>query len=76
MDRLDFKEQIVRIIPKAENTSGHKNQNNTISNMVKAIKAIKAKQSSNMASNTIRMNQGVVRLLVALRQRPETRAEA
>ena len=46
LDRLDFEEQIVRTIPKAENTSKHKyDQSNTIkaiqiSDTVKAIKAI------------------------------------
>ena len=41
LDRLDFEEQIVRMIPKTENTSKHNyNQNNTINNMVRAIKAI------------------------------------
>ena len=41
LDRSDFKEQIVRMIAKAENTSKHKNQSNTISDMVRTIKAIR-----------------------------------
>ena len=92
MDRSDFEEQIVRTIPKAENISEHENQsnqsdaiNNTTSDTVRAIKAIKATQStirperyeqSDMVSDTIRMNPGVVTSLVALRRKSETRAEA
>ena len=76
LDRLDFEKQIVRMIPKAENNSEHKNQSNTTSNTVRVIKAIKAMRSSDMASNTIRMNPGVIKLLVALRQKPETGVKA
>ena len=46
LGRLQFEEQIVRMIPKAENTFEHKNQSNTTSDMVRAIKAIKAMQST------------------------------
>ena len=50
LDRLDFEEKIVRMIPKAENTSKHKDQsnaiNNTTSNTVRAIKAIKGMRST------------------------------
>ena len=53
LDRSDFKEQMVRMIPKAENTSEHKDQsdqsnaiNNMTSNTVRAIKAIKAMWST------------------------------
>ena len=42
LDRSDFKKQIVKIIPKAENTSKHKNQSDTTSDTVKTIRAIKA----------------------------------
>ena len=87
MGRSQFEEQIVRMIPKAENTSEHENQSNTTSNTVRAIKTIKAIQStirpkqcdqSNMTSNTIRTNPGVVMVTLskALTQRPETRAES
>ena len=86
LDRLDFEEQIVRMIPKAENTSEQKNQSDTTSNTVRAIKAIKAIQStirpercnqsnqSNMTSDTIRTNPGVVTITlpVALTRRLET----
>ena len=85
MSRSQFEEQIVRMIPKAKNTFEHKNQSDTTSDTVRRIKAIKAMQStirperynqSDMVSNTIRTNPGVVTSLVALRRRPETRAEA
>ena len=82
----------MRIIPKAENTSEHKDQsnqsdaiNNTTSNTIKAIKAIKAMRSvirpeqynqSDMVSNTMRTNPGVVTLSVTLTQRPKTRAKS
>ena len=49
LDCSDFEEQIVRTIPKAENTSKHKNQSETTSDTVRAIKAIKAMQSNDMA---------------------------
>ena len=49
LDRSGFEEQIVRMIPKAENTSEHENQSNTTSNMVRVIKAIKAMRSNDMA---------------------------
>ena len=84
LDRSDFKEQIVRMIPKVENISKHENQSDTTSNTVRAIKAIEEMQStilperynqSNMVSNTIRTNPGVVISSVALTQRPETQAK-
>ena len=70
----------MKMILKAENIFEHKNQSDT----VKAIKAIKAMRStiqlkqydqSNIVSDTIRTNLGVVTLSVALTQRPETRAK-
>ena len=67
LDCSDFEEQIVRTIPKAENTSKHKyDQQYGQSNQ------------SDMTSDTIRTTSGVVMvtLLVALRRRPETRAKA
>ena len=67
LDHSDFKEQIVRMIPKAENTSKHKyNQRYGQSDQ------------SDMTSDTIRTIPGVVTvtLLVALRRRPETQAKA
>ena len=89
LDRSDFEEQIVRMILKAENTSEHQNQSNTIndttSNTVRAINAIKAMQTmiqperydqSDMASDTIKTNPGVVTSSVTLTQRPETRAKS
>ena len=92
LDRSDFEEQIMRRILKAENTSEHKDQtdaiNNTTSNTIRAIKAIKAFKAmqstirperynqSNMVSNTIKTNPGVVKLSVALTQRPKTRAKS
>ena len=40
LDRLDFKKQIVRIIPKVENISKHKyNQTNIINNTAKVIQS-------------------------------------
>ena len=48
MDRSHFEEQIVRMIPKAENTSKHENQSDTTSDTLRAIKVIKAMQSNNM----------------------------
>ena len=80
MGRLQFEEQIVRMIPKAENTSEHENQSNTTSDTDKAIKAIKAMRStirpeqydqSNMVSDTIRTSPEVITSPVALTQRPE-----
>ena len=62
LDHSDFKEQIIRMIPKAENSSKHKNQSNTISNTVRAIKAIQSMirpeqyNQSNMVSDMIRTN--------------------
>ena len=51
LDRPDIEEQIVGMIPKADNTSEHKDQsdqsdaiNDTTSDTVRAIKAIKAMQ--------------------------------
>ena len=45
MDCLDFKGQIVRTIPKAENTSEHKyGQNNTIKAIQSAIRSEQSKQ--------------------------------
>ena len=44
LDHLDFKEQIVRIIPKAENSSKHKNQTDTINNTAKAMRSERSKQ--------------------------------
>ena len=41
LNRSDFKEQIVKMIPKAKNTSEYKKQSNIISNIVKIIKAIR-----------------------------------
>ena len=89
LDRSDFEEQIVRMILKVENTFKHKDQSNAIndttSNTVRGIKAIKAMQStirperydpSDMVSNTIRTNPGVVTLSVALTQRPKTQAKS
>ena len=67
LDRSDFEEQIVRTIPKAENTSKHKyNQR------------YGQADQSDMISDTIRTTPRVVTVtsLVALRQRPETRAKA
>ena len=37
LDRSDFKEQIVKMIPKAKNIFKHKDQNNTINNTARAI---------------------------------------
>ena len=89
LDRSDFEEQIVRMIPKVENTSEHQDQsdaiNDTTSNTVRTIKAIKAMRTtirperydqSNMVSDTIRTNPGMVTLSIALTQRPETRAKS
>ena len=49
LDYSDFEEQIVRMIPKAENTFKHENKSDTTSDTVRAIKAIKAMQSKNTA---------------------------
>ena len=67
LDRLDFKKQIVRIIPKAENTSEHKYD-----------QQYGQSDQSDMTSDTIRTTPGMVTvtLLIALRRRPETRAKA
>ena len=37
LDRLNFEQQIVRMIPKADNTFKHKNQSNAINNTARAI---------------------------------------
>ena len=39
LDRLDFEEQIVRMIPKAENTFEHKDQSNRINDTARAIRS-------------------------------------
>ena len=49
LDRLDFEEQIVKTIPKAENTSEHKYDQRYGQN-----------DQSDMTSNTIRTTPGVV----------------
>ena len=41
LDRLDFEEEIVKMISKVKNTFKHKNQSNTISDTVRTIKAIR-----------------------------------
>ena len=67
LDYSNFEKQIVRTIPKVENNFKYKyNQQYGQSNQ------------STMTSNTIRTTPGVVLviLLVALTQRPETRAKA
>ena len=46
LDRSNFEEQIVKTIPKAENTFKHKNHSNTISNTVKTIKVIQTTMRS------------------------------
>ena len=67
LDHSDFEEQIVKTIPKAENTFEHEyDQQYGQSNQ------------SDMTSDTIRTTPGMVTVtsLVAFRQRPETRAKA
>ena len=44
LDHSDFKKQIVRIIPKSENTSKHKNQTDTINDTAKAMWSKQLKQ--------------------------------
>ena len=39
LNRLDFKKQIVRIIPKAENTFEHKDQSDTINDTARAMQS-------------------------------------
>ena len=64
LDRSDFEEQIVRTIPKAENTSKHKDN-----------QRYGQSDQSDMTSDTIRTTSEVVTvtLPVALMQRPKTR---
>ena len=66
LDRSDFEEQIVRTIPKAENTFEHKYD-----------QQYDQSDQNDMSSDTIRTTSGVVTVtsLVAPRQRPETRAK-
>ena len=66
LDRLDFEEQIVRTIPKVENTSEHEDD-----------QQYSQSDQSNMNSNLIRTTLGMVMvtLPVALTQKPETRAK-
>ena len=39
LERSDFEKQIVRMIPKAENNSEHKNQSNTINDTARAMQS-------------------------------------
>ena len=60
LDRLDFKEQIVRMIPKAKNTSKHKyNQSNTIRAIQSAIRPEQYNQNNtiNSTARAMRLEQ-------------------
>ena len=88
LDRSDFREQIIQTIDQTRamwsEWSKQYKQRYGQSNAVRAIKAIwltirlERCDQSDITSDTIRTNPGVVTvtLLVALRQRPETRAKA
>ena len=57
LDRLDFKEQIVKMILKAKNTFKHKNQSNTINDTVRTIKAIQPAIWSERSKRSKQCNQ-------------------
>ena len=54
MNRSDFKEQIVKIIPKVENTSEHENQIDTINDRARAMES---EQLNNTINDTARVMQ-------------------
>ena len=65
----------MRTIPKAENTSKHKdNQQYGQSNAIKTVQSTIRPEQCNQ-SNQSNMNPRVVTLLVALMQKPETQAK-
>ena len=47
LDCLDFEEQIVRIIPKVENTFEHKDQSGTINDTARAMQSMQYDQRYN-----------------------------
>ena len=73
LGRLQFEEQLMKMIPKAKNTSKHKyNQSSAMNNTAKAIQSKQYNQQygqsnqSDMTNDTIRTTPGVVSVILLI----------